>query len=149
MAFKEIEKEEGKFNLGLATLESINEILNEIQRATIQGLYPDANEGIMQEMKHRLCRYLLLRASPFFYGKKIKVDDKEKDLLTHYKNVFSEIKIKKIESRGMKGEQNGAYSIYDEEVDEKLNSFIEEITTKLQELKGHFDPAKEEGGLFD
>ena len=148
MAFKDEEKEEGKFNLGLATLESINDILVEIKRASIQGLLPDADEGVMQYMKHKLCRQLLIRASPLFEGEKIKEGKKnEQDLEKYFRDRLSNIQLKTEIIKGNKGENLGIKRIYNKEVEDNLDNFITEVTMKLQELRGSFNPSREDEGL--
>lgn len=143
---------ENKFNLGLSTLQEINEILIEIRKITInikdnEYIIGIISQGKAQHIKYGLCKQLLVRATPIL-GEEISKNMNEKicKIKLGWKRPNPTSPVFNIDSNANIPE--GAIEIYYPSTDIELDNFAMEIQLEMQGKGKSFMPNKGESGLF-
>lgn len=122
------------FNMALATLERISDVLREYRRV---GSDPNIPNEIKQPIRIELVKQLLLNAAPLLKDSVVKqYEDKILDLTPETKSVIK----KNGDNYSHTNYKQTTYSI---EVDKKCNQFVIQISKELQKEKYFMPPKKD------
>lgn len=136
--------EDVKFNMGLATLENINNLLSFYHKlsifdmvSTTKGSFKLDDTLECQRAKSRTCNQLLIASNPL-------LQEKQKQPL---KTKLEGTKLKDLEIKNGAGKVIKKFAVYSPIVDKACDDFVLELEDILQENKV-FMPGKGESSLF-
>ncbi len=140
----EEQQPEGKFNIAITYLLSINEIFKDIKNISLRTSNYGSSEYLLrgrgQELKLKLVRNLYVQASSLF-----KKPEETGEIWDKIKKV--EMKTRDINEHRIYIKEKKLAPIYDSDVENELDNIIILIQHKLQDLK-LLMPEKGESGLF-
>lgn len=139
---------EGKFNIAIAYLLSINKILEDIKNISLRTFKRDGDadylsKGDGQNLKLKLVRNLYVQASSLF-----KKQSEAKKIWDKIKKVKIKLKDSKENYITNKEHKNANWiSDYNSDIEDELDEIIILIEQELQ-ISKYFMPVKDESGLF-
>lgn len=134
-----IDRTGAPFNMALATLEKVNNILKQIANVSVLFISDDQGSselspGKAQHMKYRLVKQLFIQSVPLF-------DTKKYEAFMH--DILKDIRSIKLKygNRYQNNRIIGKFEVFDQSVEDELDNITMDVQAELQK-EGYFMPPK-------